>query len=79
MRRYCRNSINSGANNKEMGDQSANKRKIKYKNGWRPNLVSFFAKTNREEEERRREEEEGGGAKKGKELCMELYGTCMEL
>ena len=32
----------------------------------------------REEEEEEKEEEEEGGAKKGKELCMILYGTCME-
>ena len=37
-------------------------------------------RTKCEEEERRRdeEEEEEEGAKKGKELCMILYGTCME-
>ena len=50
----------------------------------RPKNISFFglqkrAHTSwdrrREEEEEEAEEEEEGGAKKGKELCMELYGT----
>ena len=70
---------------KRWGTKEQIKGKFTIKRGEDQIWSQFLARTNREEEERRREEEaedeeeeEEGGVKKGKELCMILYGTCVE-
>ena len=64
---------------KRWGTKVEIKGKLHIKRGGNQIGLSFLVRTKREEEERRREkkEEEGGGAKKGKELCMILFGKVM--
>ena len=63
---------------KRWGTKVEIKGKLHIKRGGDQIGPSFLVRTKREEEERRREKkEEEGGAKKGKELCMILFGKVM--